>query len=286
MGRRTKGKKRHQVVDAAGAAVVEDAAKVDEDSGDESSSDDSSQSSSSTSPSDDSSNSPKPSDLNNNRGQDAANKTTFTNSKTWDSMDGYEVRQNALKLLNASPDANEKKGGGERKMNSITYQSYHDLPYSSSGSPPQERPYHFSSTQTPPAQPPWGDRRYNTNNDVDDESLSVYHIASLTFNCMVHCLTEGYRAASSYYSSYAEDSASAPVGGFQSRSYEHVGSYQDNSCSGVSGCQSQYREVMDRDMSQHRASEGSSGRDNYQSEPPQRGDYTTVKLPSTYQGRK
>lgn len=290
MGRRVKGK-RYQ--DTALAAVVED---VKEGSGDESTGDDSSQSSSSTSSDSSSEDSPTPSDLNDSGGQDAVNKTASPNSKTWDSMDGYEVRQNALKLLNESPVASEKKkGSGERKMNSVTYQSYQDS--SSSPSMAMERPPHFSSTQTsayaPSAHPPWGDSRYNANNDIDDDSLSVYHVASLTFNCMVHCLTEGYRAASTYYNSgYPEDSASSPIGGFQSTSnntYE-VGSYQDNGYSGaVGGGQSQYREVMDRDTSQPRSLEGtpSSNRDrgNYQSETPQRGDYTAVKLPSTYQSR-
>lgn len=277
MGRRTKGK-RHQV-DAAAAAAVEEARAAD-DSGDENSSDDSSQSSSSSSNDSNSEDSPKPSALNTNTEKDAASKTRSSNSKTWDSMDGYEVRQNALKLLSASPEANEtKKGDGERKMNSITYQSYQDLPYSS-GSPSSQ-----TSPHAPSAQPPWGDSRYNANNNAHDDSLSVSHIASLTFNCMVHCLTEGYRAASTYYNSSAEDSASAPIGGVRSTSYDHVASYQDNTYSGGGG-QSQYREVMDRDVSQPRTSEGSSERGSYQSEPPQRGDYTTVKLPSTYQGRK
>jgi len=272
MGRKGKGK-RYQDNEAA-AAVLED---VKEASEDESSSDDDSTSSSEDSPT--------PSDLNSNGGQDASSKAMSSNSKTWDSMDGYEVRQNALKLLNTSPDANEtKKGGGERKMNSITYQSYQDLPYSSGSPSTMERPSNFSSTQNSPyassAQPTWGDSRYNANNDVNDDGLSVYHVASLTFSCMVHCLTEGYRAASTYYNS-TEDSASSPMGGFQSTtpsSYDHVGSYQDNNYSGVSGGQRQYREVMERDTAQQRAEEGSGDGE---------GDWgTTVKLPSTYQGKK
>ena len=274
---RSKGKgKRYQ--DDSAADVVEGDVKAALAEDESSSDDDSSQSS--TSSSDDSVDSPTPSDLNNDRRQhDASKQAAPSNSKTWDCMDGYEVRQNALKLLNASPDANEtKKGGTDRKMNSITYQSYHDSP----GFQSMERPANFSSTQTsqfaPSVQPTWGDSRYNANNADADDSLSVYHIASLTFNCMVHCLTEGYRAASTYYNNH--DSAPSHMGGFQntSSSYDHVGSYQDNSYSGVSGGQSQYREVMERDASQPKAPEGSVNEE---------GDWgTAVKLPSTYQGKK
>mmetsp|Transcript_5022 Transcript_5022/g.7292 ORF Transcript_5022/g.7292 Transcript_5022/m.7292 type:complete len:294 (-) Transcript_5022:89-970(-) len=274
MGRKGKGK-RYQDEDAA--AVVED---VKEEAGDESSDDDDSSksSASSTSSSEDS---PTPSDLNSNGGHhDAPSETTPSKSKTWDSMDGYQVRQNAIKLLN-SPDANANEtnngGGVDRKMNSITYKSYHDSPYSSGSQ--------FSSSQTSPyngsAQPNWGDSRYNAN-DSGDDNLSVYHIASLTFNCMVHCLTEGYRAASTYYnSSHPEDSAPSHMGGYQptsSSSFGHVGSYQDNSYNGGSGGQNQEREVMERETSQLKAP-GSSGNED--------GDWgTTVKLPSTYQGKK
>ena len=283
---RSKGKgKRYQ--DDSAAAVVEDVKEAIVEEEEESSSDDDSSqsSSSSTSSDDDSGDSPTPSDLNNGKRHDASTQSAPSNSKTWDSMDGYEVRQNALKLLNVSPDANETKKGGidERKsMNSVTYQSYHDSPYSSTGSQSMERPSNFSSMHssqyTSSVQPTWGDSRYNDANNAADDSLSVYHIASLTFNCMVHCLTEGYRAASTYYSNYAEDSGPSHTGGFRSTStsYEHVGSYQDNSYSGVSSGQSHYREVMERDSSQPKPPEAA-----------EEGDWgTTVKLPSTYQGKK
>lgn len=270
MGRKGKGK-RYQ--DEAATAVVED---VKDEAGDDSSSDDDDSSQSSASSTSSSEDSPTPSDLNSNKGHhDASSKATPSKSKTWDSMDGYQVRQNAIKLLNSpETNANESNGGVDRKMNSITYKSYHDSPYSNGS--------HFSSSETSTyntsAQPNWGDSRYNAN-DAGDDSLSVYHVASLTFNCIAHCLTEGYRAASTYYnSSYPEDSAPSHMGGYQptSSSYGHVGSYQDSY--GGSGGQSQEREVMERETSQLKAPGGSGNED---------GDWgTTVKLPSTYQGKK
>lgn len=269
--------------------------------GDGSSSDDDSShsSSSSASSSDENSgyNSPTPSDLNNkssnntpNRQNKSGRKSNDTNtpeSKTWDSMDGYEIRKNALNLLNTSPDSSHSQGsGGERKMNSITYQSYQDSSYGNNGRD-DDRPAHqyYSSPQlsSPSIQP-----------HHDDGNLSVYHVASLTFNCMVHCLTEGYRAASTYYNNYPESSftggtASATssfshMGGFQNTpSYENVSSYHDESHVG---------QVMDRETQPIKPGANNHERGNYQNHnevPSEKmgvtGDYTTVKVPS-YQGRK
>lgn len=265
--------------------------------GDGSSSDDDSSSSS-----DENSgyNSPTPSDLNNknsnntpNRQNKSGRKSNNTNTPesktTWDSMNGYEIRKNALNLLNTSPDSSHSQGGGgERKMNSITYQSYQDSPYGNNGRD-DDRPAHqyYSSPQlsSPSIQP-----------HHDDGNLSVYHVASLAFNCMVHCLTEGYRAASTYYNSYPESSftggttASATsfshMGGFQNTSsYENVSSYHDESHVG---------QVMDRETQPIKPGANNRGdRGNYQNHnevsPSEKmgvtGDYTTVKVPS-YQGRK
>ena len=274
MGRRSDGK--HKQKDEA-ADAVEDASRSNEDS---------SQSASASSTSSSSEDSPKPSGVTDN------NEAKSPKPKTWDSMDGYEVRQNAIKLLNASPDANNETNqeGGERKMNSITYQSYQDLPYSNDSTMDRSQASPYAST----GQPNWGDSRYNANDP--DENLNMYHIASLTFNCMVHCLTEGYRAASTYYnSSYPQDTAasSSTMNGFQSSSFQNSGSYQDSSYNGIGGGggggQSQYKEVMDRDTTPLATSEvsrnGEAG--TYQSEQPQGGGWgTTVKVPSTYQGKK
>lgn len=269
--------------------------------GDGSSSDDdsSSSSSSSASSSDENSgyNSPTPSDLNNkssnntpkrqNKSGRESNNTNTPESKTWDSMDGYEIRKNALNLLNTSPDSSHSQGsGGERKMNSITYQSYQDSSYGNNGRD-DDRPAHqyYSSPQlsSPSIQP-----------HHDDGNLSVYHVTSLAFNCMVHCLTEGYRAASTYYNSYPENSftggtASATssfshMGGFQNTSsYENVSSYHDESHVG---------QVMDRETQPIKPGANNHERGNYQNHnevPSEKmgvtGDYTTVKVPS-YQGRK
>lgn len=266
-----------------------------------SSDDDSSQSSSSSSSASSENsgyNSPTPSDLNNkssnntpNRQNKSGRKSNNTNtpeSKTWDSMDGYEIRKNALNLLNTSLDSSHSQGqGGERKMNSITFQSYQDSSYGNNDRD-DDRPAHqyYSSPQlsSPSIQP-----------HHDPDNLSVYHVASLAFNCMVHCLTESYRAASTYYNSYPENSftggtASATssfsqMGRFQNTSsYENVSSYHDESHVG---------QVMDRETQPIKPGGNNRGdRGNYQNHnevPSEKmgvtGDYTTVKVPS-YQGRK
>ncbi len=225
--------------------------------GDGSSSDDDSSSSSSSSDENSGYNSPTPSDLNN-------------------------------KSSNNSPDSSHSQGsGGERKMNSITYQSYQDSSYGNNGRD-DDRPAHQYYSSPPLSSP-------SIQPHHDDGNLSVYHVASLAFNCMVHCLTEGYRAASTYYNSYPENSftggtASATssfshMGGFQNTSsYENVSSYHDESHVG---------QVMDRETQPIKPGANNRGdRGNYQNHnevPSEKmgvtGDYTTVKVPS-YQGRK
>lgn len=265
--------------------------------GSSSSDDDSSSSSSSASSENSGYNSPTPSDLNNKSSNNTPNRQSKSGrksnnntpeSKTWDSMDGYEIRKNALNLLNTGPDSSHYQDqGGERKMNSITYQSYQDSSYGNNGRD-DDRPAHqyYSSPQlsSPSIQP-----------HHDDGNLSVYNVASLAFNCMVHCLTESYRAASTYYNSYPENSftggtASATssfsqMGRFQNTSsYENVSSYHDESHVG---------QVMDRETQPIKPGANNRGdRGNYQNHnevPGEKmgvtGDYTTVKVPS-YQGRK
>lgn len=287
-----KGSRRYDNKDGDGSSRGGDGSSSDDDSS-------SSSSSSSASLSDDENsgyNSPTPSDLNNKSsnntptrksksGRKKSNNTNTPESKTWDSMDGYEIRKNALNLLN-SPDSSHshQAQGGERKMNSISYQSYQDSPYGNNNGRDDDRPAHqyYSSPHlsSPSSQP-----------HHDDGNLSVYHVASLAFNCMVHCLTEGYRAASTYYNSYPETSftggtTASATSSFShmgnTSSYENVSSYHDES------------QVMDRETQPIKP--GASNRDrgnNYQNHnevPPSEkmgvtGDYTTVKVPS-YQGRK
>lgn len=241
--------------------------------------------------------SPTPSDLNiNNSGRGSAvdnNKRAPPDSMTWDSMDGYEIRQNARNLLNSSTAAisesnndNKKNGLGERKMNSIIYQSYQEPPRNMDPITPQ-----FSNLDASSSVSPWGDNRCNNASD-DNDGLSVYHVASMALNCMVNCFTEGYRAASTYYNnSYPENSYSPSIGGFHNTSYQDVGSYYNESRS-----QQHNRQVMDREQPHPRATDDSKKerRCNYQNQPngsgeriigQMKGDYATVKIPS-YQGRK
>jgi hypothetical protein len=257
----------------------------------------------------------------------------------WEMMNDDQIRKNALNLLQASPCRSGNSSGNGNAA--VQYQSYQDTPPAGARS--------ASSSN-----PPWAqhdNNSYNNNNnnssissiggtpyDSGEVLMSVSQVASMAFGCMAHCLTEGYRAASNYYSGYQQNQSEG--GGNATYNYQHVSSspYNDigggsggmsnnnsnannNSYSGgyqtpVGGYQSQRREVMDRGVPQSPATANKSsghgteqtvqqsaeeaslkqgtaskakGPSFQQSAPvilEARGEYATVSLPSTYQGRK
>jgi hypothetical protein len=168
-----------------------------------------------------------------------------------------QIRQNAMQLLNTevSPTSNR-------------YRSYHDSAPAASN--------FISSDSVTGNLPSW-----NTNNTQSfygvGDALSVSQVASMAFNCIAHCLTEGYRAASNYYSeSQGEgyDHNYAKVGGDEG----NIGEIRDGT--------SAYQQQMDRGLNTNQSSgQGSTKQMNrQQAEIRVKGEYATVSMPSTYQG--
>jgi hypothetical protein len=140
-----------------------------------------------------------------------------------------QIRQNALQLLSAevSPTSNR-------------YRSYHDsTPAATTNFASSDNASGIGSL------PPW--TATQSSYGVND-TLSVSQVASMAFNCIAQCLTEGYRAASNYYS---ETSGGSSGGGGYDHNYAKVdsnvgempggrnGSYQDTG----------YQQKMDRGLS-------------------------------------
>ncbi|KAL7481670.1 hypothetical protein ACHAW6_010668 [Cyclotella cf. meneghiniana] len=167
----------------------------------------------------------------------------------------HEIRQNAKQLVNAKipPSTNR-------------YRSYHDSPATFVSS--------NSSVRQPWTAGPSSQESYGVG-----DALSVSQVASMAFNCISHCFTEGYRAASNYYSTYEQEGKAA-------HNYHQIGRGEDNnspSSNGVGGvdplCGYQ-QQHMERDLPR-----ASSGKGNHQqSDVRVKGEYATVSLPSTYQG--
>jgi len=226
-----------------------------------------------------------------------------------ESINGDQIRHNARQLLQASPDTPKTTGAAMTSTNDHqpnAYQSYHDAPtvrMSSISSADFSNPAGNTATATPP----WANQ-----NDGNEGGLSMTDVASLAFACVAQCITEGYRAASTYYGGY-ENSQYYPAvssSGNGSHNYDHVGGYQNdnesfanpnnsgnesykNSSNGYSdgsGYQTKsfsdnpikgHGEVMDRGMSSSQQASQSSGQDTEQNA---QQEWATVPVPSTYQG--
>lgn len=235
------------------------------------------------------------------------------------SMNGDQIRQNARELLQASPagaglDHPGKKNGTTASATKIStdkpnhgYQSYHDAnaPTVRMSSTSQFSNSDHATTATPP----WA------SHNESDEGLSVTDVASLAFACVTHCVTEGYRAASTYYGGYentqypsvsgANDSHNnyqQVGGGYHNEAHGNFASPNDNGSSndgyknngyGDSSYQTKFSEnpsghgeVMDRDLPQH--SSQSSGQDTEQTTQhnmiEEKEEWASVQVPSTYQG--
>jgi hypothetical protein len=178
-----------------------------------------------------------------------------------------QIRQNAMQLLNAevSPTSNR-------------YRSYHD-------STPAATNFASSDASGRGSLPPWSGTQ--SSYGVDD-ALSVSQVASMAFNCIAQCLTEGYRAASNYYS----ETSGGSGGG-----YDHNYAKVDNNNVGEipggrgqnGGYQDGYQQKMDRGLSAPAVVNQSSGQGSTeQVNQPQagevkvKGEFATVSY--TYQG--
>ena len=213
-------------------------------------------------------------------------------------VDADAIRQNARSLLlQTSPTKSGIKHDETSKASAAintcisSYQSYQDAsPVRSSSASTQ----HFNCNTTIPQR-----RGLSSSSQISDEgSLSMADVASMAFACVSTCLTETYRAASTYY--YHHDGVSS------NHNYAHVavGHYDDGGSESSYGdidnaisqrtnysdgyqtqtestLSKQCKEVMDR---------GQSDTSNVQTASQPSGEKqieewgTSLQVPSTYQG--
>lgn len=233
--------------------------------------------------------------------------TTSTRSPPPESiMNGDQIRKNARELLLSSPapdgvaSLDYNKHVGRSNLAAATgYQSYHDAPTVRMSSNSQ-----FTSPQA--AASPWSSQ--------SEEGLSITEVASMAFTCVAHCLTEGYRAASTYYGGYEQNQYPSVSGSENSQHYQQVAGYQneadcnrsasyygndDQQTSSInvgykngysdgyqtklSECPNQRGEIMERGglprSNDNESTDQTSGEDTVQKE-----EWATVHVPSTYQG--
>lgn len=213
-------------------------------------------------------------------------------------VDADAIRQNARSLLlQTSPTKSGIKHDETSKASAAintcisSYQSYQDAsPVRSSSASTQ----HFNCNTTIPQR-----RGLSSSSQISDEgSLSMADVASMAFACVSTCLTETYRAASTYY--YHHDGASSnhnyahvAVGHYDNGGSESSYGDIDNAISQrtnysdgyqtqtESSLSKQCKEVMDR---------GQSDTSNVQTASQPSGEKqieewgTSLQVPSTYQG--
>lgn len=216
-----------------------------------------------------------------------------------ESMSGDQIRKNARELLLSTSPDRPSRPPAAAAISASGYQSYHDA---SPARVPSSSQF-ISSSDTTGANPPWSTHGESSNENV--EGLSMTDVASLAFSCVTHCLTEGYRAASTYYSDHPDQGGQYPSvsGPNTSQKYQQVGGYCNDNISSSDGIKhngygdSSYQtnfsddpsgqgEVMDRGLSQ--IATQSSGQETEQAaqqgNAEQKKDWATVQVPSTYQG--
>ncbi len=226
-----------------------------------------------------------------------------------DAMTSDQIRQNAWELLQANPSDIRTNSPSSKQ-----YQSYHDAPTMSS----MHRTNQFQSDSLHDGcgyanNPNGNSGYYETSGD-----LSFQNVASMALSCMAHCLTEGYRAASTYYTGESTQHTSMASNGNYHQNFNNVGSYySDNYNNEVDGNKSTSMK-SDNDRSNNAHISGYCG--SYQNnetatqtilpqstttkefgekvkhevqaanEPTQpvltvpQGEYTSVAMPATYQG--
>ena len=141
--------------------------------------------------------------------------------------------------------------------------------------------------------------------------LTASDVAGMAFGCLAECLTETYRAASSYYGGQQSQYQYPSVSGARPSDYQRVsgysnaerngpddsgGGYHGDSKGGYGGYQAKFsdnpaaKEVMDRGIPRQQNASQSSGQETDQRTAGQRAEpqeeWATVQVPSTYQGGK
>lgn len=220
-----------------------------------------------------------------------------SNSSGYENVDADAIRQNARELLQTSPTKSGIKHDATSKASAAintcisSYQSYQDAsPVRSSSASTQ----HFNCNTTIPQR-----RGLSSSSQISDEgSLSMADVASMAFACVSTCLTETYRAASTYYyqpdgvssnHNYAHVAVGHHDNGGSESSYGNIDnaiSQRTNYSDGYqtqteSSLSKQCKEVMDR---------GQSDTSNVQTASQPSGEKqieewgTSLQVPSTYQG--
>lgn len=182
---------------------------------------DSSSSSTSSSPS--SLKSPPPSPISTPKRHNKSNHFQLST----DEMTGDQIRQNAWELLQAN--ASDIRANSPPPKQ---YQSYHDAPtISSMHRTNQFQNDSFHNGGGIANNPNANSGYYETSGD-----LSFQNVASMALSCIAHCLTEGYRAASTYYTGESTQHSPMRSDGNYHENYHHAGSYySDNYNDGASG---------------------------------------------------
>mmetsp|Transcript_23297 Transcript_23297/g.41699 ORF Transcript_23297/g.41699 Transcript_23297/m.41699 type:complete len:367 (+) Transcript_23297:157-1257(+) len=174
-------------------------------------------------------------------GESSDDPSTTSPNEPSSTMNPDQIRENARAILHSSPDnhgssSTEKNEKNKKKEPSAatSYPTVTDNVYASYQDTPTASAHHninnISSTTefsnyskdvyndnnsntntTTTTTPPWAShddiRNSSHNNKNNDEGLTVTDVASLAFTCVAHCLTEGYRAASTYYGGASHDDA-------------------------------------------------------------------------------
>mmetsp|Transcript_451 Transcript_451/g.905 ORF Transcript_451/g.905 Transcript_451/m.905 type:complete len:312 (+) Transcript_451:114-1049(+) len=275
-------------------------ALVDDKSTRSSDSSESNSSSSSSSPS----NSPPPSPISTPKRHNKSNHFQLST----DAMTGDQIRQNAWELLQANPSDIRANSPPPKQ-----YQTYHDAPtISSMHRTNQFQNDSFHNSGGIANNPNANSGYYETSGD-----LSFQNVASMALSCMAHCLTEGYRAAATYYTGESTQHSSMRSNGNYHQNYNYSGSYySDNyndesrgnnstnwesdggnnnvNISGYSGSYQNKETAKQTTLSQStitkEVEENSKQKVLAAKEPAQptstepQGEYTSVAMPATYQG--
>ncbi len=242
---------------------------------------------------------PQSSSSSSSSSDESSSDDSSTESPPTEDINGDQIRKNARELLHASPDKVAGIDVSKKTMNntitSSSYQSYQDAPTVRMSSVSSSQ-YNNNNSNMMSSNPPWN----GSSGSSTDEGLSVTDVATMAFSCVVHCVTESYRAASNYYSG---DYPSVSDSNNNSQNYQQVaGSYHQSTQSSSIGYNNGYSdggyqtkfseqpsqegEVMDRGDSkmqsnntyEQQASQ-TSGEQTVQKE-----EWSTVHVPSTYQG--
>ena len=207
------------------------------------------------------------------------------------SLNGDRIRQNARDLLRASPGApgprdaaatTRRPDAGGSGGEGSGYRSYQDAPAVTAA------PSSFPATA---ATPPWGAGGDGARQD--DAGLGLADVAGLALSCVARCLVEGYRAATSGgHDSGGPEAAPRGHGAYPHVAFSDAGGAPGGG-SGEGGARRAefsddpphgYGEAMDRSWSPPGEGPAAAAGGAPPRVAPQRGDWATVPVPSSYQG--